>query len=1149
MNTMQMTQERQKYKYFAFVSYSHADKRTASRLQKTLERYYLPARVQRKHEKSPRRAYPVFRDDTDLHGFKVWPSIAAELDRSQYLVVVCSPKSAASPWVNREIQHFIDTGKEDKILPFIAEGIPYSGDPATECFPPALRDMEDSPLGVDLQKQGWQKSCLSVISTLLNVDFDELLMRDFKRRLRNRIAGAAALACSLAVAGGLLYYNTEHSTYYRDYIYRNEIPVGIYELSDKERAAMHVSCRITKCRGKTVRLERVNSYGVVIDLLTSGSVIDYPVEEFEYDDAGNLIKVIQKASNGQLMTEKQLTAEQDQNVIAIDFRFPSSRSLAQALPADMSAYIDGDRSVSEKSEIIRQYNTYDANGYLILSMYHRDALGTPACDSNGVYGKAYTYNDMGQISQISNLNARGEPYNCKYGWAVEKFTYNELGQMVLREYLDAEGNAVRGRDGYAALGAAYDAAGNLTVVQNLDENGNKINNSYGYAMQKVQYDKQGFIIGVKNYDAEEKPVYNKDGYHELRFVYDSKGRYSGEFYYGTQGQLVYSPSASYAGMEMVLDDAGNVVEFWCYDTENNRMYSRKCEAYGRRAVYDENGYLAEVELLDAEGNPAMGMAGYSKMITQHNSQGQRLREEFRDTSGNLVRAEQNAAIVECGFDVYGNTSEMRCYDENGQPCYCEDGYFLVRREYEKGNLISEKYYNTEEKPTFCRDFYHEVRKEYENGNCIRWSYYDVDGHLVETRDGYAIAEQSYDEYGNVLSKRLYNGVGEPAVGAGIYEVRWSYDRRGNKVREELYTVAPEDQNYVISEYTYDAYGNCIEGRYYGADGEPTTAEGQAYRIHKRYDPQGNVLYEEHRYIQNPERAAIRTYEYDEFGNRIRECNFRLEDSGELIPENQVINTFDAYGNGIRTDYLDGQGEPRLLEAGYSSVACGYTPAGNVEWFEYYDDKGQPCLREGIAFRYEFKYDSAGRKLEERHYGTDGQLIRYDTTSGYAVAKHVYDSRGTLLRTDYFDEKNERINAIQFELDVFGNRIGCKEFDADNNLLVEKQFVIGITAVREGSMASQAGITGGYIVIELGDWNYFLEDSVSHFEEMRMEILRASHKEKDLILCSVGEDDTVKFRRFHFPKGVMGIQFASQEASTVGVEMLREAYQQWLKENP
>ena len=78
-----------------------------------------------------------------------------ELDQSKFLIVICSPNSANSPWVRKEVKHFVDTGRKKQIIPFVIKGVPYSGG-LDECFTPELKDAfsDGSALGVCLNDYG-----------------------------------------------------------------------------------------------------------------------------------------------------------------------------------------------------------------------------------------------------------------------------------------------------------------------------------------------------------------------------------------------------------------------------------------------------------------------------------------------------------------------------------------------------------------------------------------------------------------------------------------------------------------------------------------------------------------------------------------------------------------------------------------------------------------------------------------------------------------------------------------------------------------------------------------------------------------------------------------------------------------------------------
>ena len=102
--------------YSGFISYSHAaDGRLAPALQSGLQRlakpWYRP------------RALRIFRDETGLStNPHLWSSIVTALDESEWFVLLASPESAQSSWVDRELAHWLETKPADRILPALTSG-------------------------------------------------------------------------------------------------------------------------------------------------------------------------------------------------------------------------------------------------------------------------------------------------------------------------------------------------------------------------------------------------------------------------------------------------------------------------------------------------------------------------------------------------------------------------------------------------------------------------------------------------------------------------------------------------------------------------------------------------------------------------------------------------------------------------------------------------------------------------------------------------------------------------------------------------------------------------------------------------------------------------------------------------------------------
>ena len=1160
MSALPHTDAQQQYKYFAFISYSSKDMAWGRQLQHKLERYRLPARLASKRKGAPNRAYPIFRDETDLSGFKVRDALERELDDSRFLIVICSPQSAQSVWVNDEIQYFIDHGWEDRILPFIVEGTPYSPDPATECFPPALRNMSEDPLGVDVTALGKRKAFLRLISALLDVKFDELLRRDSARRLRNRLAlGAAGALCLCAAVLGI-WYNTPHSKYYNAVTYQNEIPVGLYSLSKEDYASANDSYRITTLRGKVVRLENVNSLGAVKNPDFSSSTTDYPVVEYLYDDHGELISIFQKDNTGKEMFRKDLTINKETREIAIDFHSPSNSLNVQALSADMIAAVINDRDSDDRSEITRQRNTYDENGFLIRTLYQRDNLGTPACDSNGVYGKQYEYDELGQVIRISNLNEQGQVFNCKYGWAYEEFTYDDRGNEIRAQVFDAQGNPARGEAGFSITEIIYDDHGNATSLRTLDEHGNQ---SAGLYTNLFSYDRQGMMTGYAVFDAEGNPVYEANGVHEYRFLRDALGRNCGVSYFDAQGNPVYSPSNSCAAYRTVLDTQGRVLELWHYDTQEEVTFNRSIGAYGQRSQYDENGNRTRIEYLDADGKLMCGSSGYAVSMAQYDDMGRAIRESYLDAEGNPVRGNENFASIEISYDTFGNYSGSSYFDENGDPCYHIDGYSSLSMTYEDGNPISIAYFDTDGNPMLCGEFYHSIRREFdEKGNPIRWSYYDTDGNLLDLNKNYAIAEQDYDSYGNVIAKRYYSAQMEPASVDGCYAITWEYDSRGNCTREELSSFFPAQMDYMATEFAYDEQGNRIRECRYDQNGNPVAGGNYVARNDYTYDESGNLL-EILWFDQNdvPSQAGsdtlenIRRQTFDQFGNKTLVQHLNRDIDGTETCLWQERYTYDQFGNCIREEHLDGKGNLCLTEDNYAVVLQEFSHQGYLIAEEFYDEKNQPCPYNEVVFRYEYERDVMGRTTQMRIYDTDRQLLKEEDYFA-AYTCYEYDSRGYQILKTYLNENAEPfgceqdpVSYIEYYIDAMGYEVGRAFYDKTGQLITRYAPYTYITAVYPGSPAEAAGIQAEQFLIVLDDWCMFDLDAASPIHNLQTALTRAVHREKELMVCLWDEDDKFHFSRVILPEGPAGYSVQSDVGDAEILGRMQNAYEAWLKENP
>jgi tetratricopeptide (TPR) repeat protein len=213
-------------KYRAFISYSHRDARWANWLHTALETYRPPKPLVGKvtsRGEVPKRLTPIFKDRDELpSAVDLGELVNAALKDSACQIVICSPNSAKSRWVNEEILAFKRLGREDWILSLIVAGEPNATDMPgradEECFPPALRfkldadgglsDERTEPIAADARpgKDGKHSAALKLVAGLLGVGFDTLKRREQQRRNRRLFVFSCAAMAGMVVTSALAFF-------------------------------------------------------------------------------------------------------------------------------------------------------------------------------------------------------------------------------------------------------------------------------------------------------------------------------------------------------------------------------------------------------------------------------------------------------------------------------------------------------------------------------------------------------------------------------------------------------------------------------------------------------------------------------------------------------------------------------------------------------------------------------------------------------------------------------------------------------------------------------------------------------------------------------------------------------------------------------
>lgn len=201
-------------RYDAFISYRHSDLDmfVAKKVHKGLETFKVPRSVKKKTGK--KKIKRVFRDQEELPiGSDLGNNITSALAESEYLLVICSPRTPESYWVQTEIATFIQMHGREHVLAILVEGKPNESFPQQLLVDEYGRAVE--PLAADVRgkskkkvKKKLQTEIMRLAAPILGCTYDDLRQRHKERRIR-KFAAVATLVAVLGVAfGAYSAYNT-----------------------------------------------------------------------------------------------------------------------------------------------------------------------------------------------------------------------------------------------------------------------------------------------------------------------------------------------------------------------------------------------------------------------------------------------------------------------------------------------------------------------------------------------------------------------------------------------------------------------------------------------------------------------------------------------------------------------------------------------------------------------------------------------------------------------------------------------------------------------------------------------------------------------------------------------------------------------------
>lgn len=789
---------------------------------------------------------------------------------------------------------------------------------------------------------------------------------EFKRAMRKALIKepvsksviAIAVVVVILIVGGCGYwwdYNRIKVRYYKDYVEQWGVPQGIGKLSGSDQKHMHRMYRFEYQKHKLQRISHVNNHGNIID--------DGESERYErplnmrlyYSDNGKVNSAKVYDRSGKVLYVKSY----NDKLNTVVFQFDDEHGTEKSLGAQTIGYVNSLGEQGEKGKITRWLIEYDEHGYP-SSIQYAGFQNVRVADAHNIYGRRYVRDSKGRVVEEHYLGYDGSPKATKWGLGIKKFYFDENDNWIKAEYLTVDGEpALDDADGVCVYTLDYDKYGNVTQAYHRNSDGLLMApKKHGIASIKNTYDSHGMLIETVYLDVEEQPCYEQNKVSKVIYSYDDNGYQNRLDCYDTEGKLCLM-NQGFASMVNVNDEHGNAVETWYYDLQGE-LIANSAGVAGYKTKYDSVGNVIEQVSYGIDGNPCLQADGTVGYRTEYDDRNLLTKITYLSVDLTPSAGYDHVGIAKLEYDKRGNLTKRSFYDATDSHLVLSDeniaGCISVYDD--NGNEIERMFFDDKNQPCVCSNGYAKCTYVYDKmGNQISYRYYNLNGSLVLI-DGIAGCNYKYDERGNILED-MSIGLDEKLANGKLI-VRYKYDNFDNQTETAFFDKNNKPKtNYAYyhkETYKYNNRNQCVETRYYGTDGKLT-----------RY---------------NNDKYAVSKEEYDNRGNRIKTWYFGIDEKPVCCNEGWAFSTreFNAMGNVVKQSFFSIDGKPT---------------DPNV------------MVPEGFV-----KYDKWGNMAYVAAGDGNGNLI-YNPQTGCCITRYEYDSRGNVLITAFFDEKDKPMTNRQY----------------------------------------------------------------------------------------------------------------------------------------
>ncbi len=592
-----------------------------------------------------------------------------------------------------------------------------------------------------------------------------------------------------------------------------------------------------------------------------------------------------------------------------------------------------DPETETTTSVDRQTNTYDAYGNLIITVdangntigYEYDAFGNctkyiepskyaPAEDFDEEEGEIRPFTTFYEYDMLGRKIKEGNEYGNYYAYTYDKkgnilssaivedgesqtistYTYDKTGNLLTQT--DGNGNVtevlyddsnrpirhstrIGGEVNYVADYYAHDGVGNLVI--HTDKNDNYKDYVYDAFNRLVEIICEDGTVVTYTYDGNGNILTMTDSTGETEYTYDSMGRiltkthsvtgtvsYEYDIYtgipYGYVAEITTEPDEdtvekwydSEDKLVKVVD--GTDITWYTYYDDGRLKSTTKPDGSVSTNTYDDEGNLLTLVTLDA----AEDVLDSFTYVYDDNSIGYK-----NQISKTEIVAGENKGTTSYEYDIQGRLTKVTNPDESTNEYTYDDAGNRLSKTTTSGETVVVTNYTYDEQNRLTQSV---------TGNATTYYGYDNNGNQIsewtriasvsEATDGVNLGLQS-DATDDLLTLYAYDAFDRLVKieqGADVIENAYTADgKKLSRTTNGEVTYYVYDGNVVIEEQDED--NDETSRNVYGRN--LITRETSDNKVVYGFNGHGDVVY-----YTNLDNIVLVVYDYDEFGNVIREEN-------------------------------------------------------------------------------------------------------------------------------------------------------------------------------------------------------------------------------------------------------------------------------------